>query len=94
MIEISRNNVLFGAVCGTTREDAIKIIQRALGLDADSPLLDHVPDEQEWMRMPTSLRLQKIGRWLEAECFRLGDINDDPENFVTVDDPISCGTRD
>ena len=95
MIEISRDNKIFGAAVLAEVSAAASTIQRALGLDADSPLLDHLPSQREWSRMQTGLRLQKIGQWLSAECYRLCDINDNPAHFVEVEDPLyAVGTRD
>lgn len=89
------NSHIFSAVCGRSREDAIKIVQNAVGFEADSPLLDLIPTAREWERMSAGKRLQVIGDWLCAECYRLGDDNDNPARFVTVSDPIdTVGTRD
>ena len=69
------NLVMSAAVMAEARA-AIQHLQRALRLPVTSSAIDAMPDEREWSRMPIPLRLQKIGDWLRAECFRLSDIQD------------------
>jgi hypothetical protein len=71
---------------------AARMLQRALDLPETTDVTDHLPTEREWARMSYGLRMQKLGDWLRAECFRTGD---EGENMTTTTDPMdTVGTRD
>ena len=92
---IDHTNKLYAAALQAEPLAAARMIQRALGLDEDSPAIDHMPDRRTWMRANTTCRMFMIAQWLNAECRQVADYIENPANYVTVSDPMdTVGTRD
>lgn len=77
-------NKIFEAAILAEPADAIKLLQRSLGIDDDNVAKLDTPDRREWMRASTGRRLQLLADWLHSAAYLVIDYIDDPKNCSEI----------
>ena len=88
---ISIKNNIFTAAIMAEPQDAVKHLQRTLGIEDTDIAKCTVLDRKAWLRGSTSLRLQMLSQFLAQECYLLACRNESPSEFTSVE---MAGTLD